>query len=71
MEIAGFLGGPADSATSSSSSIHGAAVCLSLIYLRLGEVQEARGEIEKAVREAEGTAIEQVIQRLRAQVLSA
>lgn len=73
VEIAGFLGGPADSATSSVSpqSMAQRYAYASLIYLRLGEVQEARGEIEKAVREAEGTAIEQVIQRLRAQVLSA
>ncbi len=72
VEVAQFLEGPIDSTTSfvSPQSLAQRHAYASLIHLRLGNTARAYSEIEEAVREAEGTPIDEVIKRLRAHVLS-
>ena len=72
VEVAEFLEGPMNSATCSVSprSLAQRHAYASLIYLRLGNTAKARSEIDEAVREAEGTPIDEVIKRLRAHIFS-
>jgi len=72
-EIVAFLEGPIDSTTSfvspQSSAQRHAYACL--VHLRMGNAAKARIEIDEAVRQAEGSPVEEAIKRLREQVLSA